>query len=65
MKSNKPRVSYNGTDMYEKEKQAWSTTSHSGLLMKYNPMQEPCIREHTNSYMMEWHIKITKIIKQP
>jgi hypothetical protein len=42
MTSDKPRVSYKGTDMYDYAEQAWSTMSHSGLLMKYNPMQDAC-----------------------
>lgn len=36
-------MSYKGTDMYEYAEQAWSTMSHSGLLIKYNPMPAPCI----------------------
>lgn len=37
-----PRVSYKGTDTYENAEQAWSTMSHSGLLIKYRPTQDPC-----------------------
>lgn len=37
----KPRVSYKGTETKEYAEQAWSTMSHSGLLMKYSPMQDP------------------------